>query len=133
MSGSSCKTAGSECSIDDLYIEGDEDTFVLDDDAFVLDIDTDSCIQGLDSNLNDLIGIINIYWLILLVKHLTMFDYMIVLCNLTYVSRFLPKLCLLMFSVHTQNILFYFVLQLKSDSKYSTLIAFVVSPFHKHL
>lgn len=50
VSGSSVMTAGSDCSLDDLYIDGN-------DDGFLLDVEIDSCVQGLDSNLNDLIDL----------------------------------------------------------------------------
>ena len=50
-SDSTYLTTGSDCSNDDLYIDGDDDTFVF-------DIDANSCLQGLESNLNDFIGIL---------------------------------------------------------------------------
>ncbi|XP_045176195.2 protein FAM199X-like [Mercenaria mercenaria] len=56
VSGSSSMTAGSECSSDELYIDGD-------DDAFVFDIESDVYMQGLESNLNDFIdSSCNVNW-----------------------------------------------------------------------
>lgn len=58
MTGSTHMRTSSEGSNEDMYIEAD------DDDAFVFDITTDVCMQGLESNLNDLIDSTmgNVHW-----------------------------------------------------------------------
>lgn len=56
---SSSLTSSSECSIEDLYADGDEESFMF-------DIDADTCIQGLEANLNDLIDcstMVSVDWL----------------------------------------------------------------------